>query len=282
MRCDDPGICSGSEMFVDTPSDVAKDMLYYILSCGRFFTEYGYQIERADYHNYMVFYILNGRLSVTSEGRTMIADKGKVGFLNCHVPHEYHTIGNTEFLWVHLDGGNTAKFYKHIVKMYGGFVFSHRRSGEIRSQLDRLFCSYQTGQLLNEAEKSGQIYAMLMHLVDGSAAAEEDGKAISALESSLHFIEHNLGKPITLPDIAGEVNMSQYHFSRLFKKHYGYSPYEYLLLARINKAKHLLKTTELPVKVIAQQVGYVNASTFSSAFTTKAGLSPKAFREFPL
>ena len=92
MRCDDPGICSGSEMFVDTPSDIAKDMLYYITSCGRFFTEYGYQIERADYHNYMVFYILNGRLSVTSEGRTMIADKGKVGFLNCHVPHEYHTI----------------------------------------------------------------------------------------------------------------------------------------------------------------------------------------------
>lgn len=123
MRCDDPGICSGSEMFVDTPSDVAKDMLYYITSCGRFFTEYGYQIERANYHNYMVFYILNGRLSVTSEGRTMVADKGKVGFLNCHVPHEYHTIGNTEFLWVHLDGGNTAKFYKHIVKMYGGFVF---------------------------------------------------------------------------------------------------------------------------------------------------------------
>ena len=76
--------------------------------------------------------------------------------------------------------------------------------------------------------------------------------------------------------------MSQYHFSRLFKKYYGYSPYEYLLLARINKAKHLLKTTELPVKVIAQQVGYVNASTFSSAFTAKAGLSPKAFREFPL
>jgi AraC family transcriptional regulator len=282
MRCEDAGICSGSEMFVDTPSDLARDMLYYITSVGRFFTDYGYHIERADYHNYMLFYILSGRLSVTSEGRTLVAEAGQVGFLNCHTPHEYHTIGNTEFLWLHLDGGNTEKFYHHIMKLYGGFVFSHSCADEICNRLDRLFCSYQTGQLLNEVQKSAEIYMLLMRLIDGSAAERKDDKMVSILEASLQFMKRNLDKPITLLDISGAANMSQYHFSRLFKKVYGYSPYEYLLLARINKAKHLLKTTDAPVKVVAQQVGYLNASTFSSAFTAKTGLSPKAFREFPL
>lgn len=281
MFCEDPGICSGSEMFVDTPSEPAKEMLYYVTSCGRFFTEYDYRIEREDYHNYMVFYILNGRLSVTCEGRTMVAEKGKVGFMNCHQPHEYHTIGNTEFLWLHLDGGNTAKFFRHVVDLHGGFVFSHPGAEEIREMLSQFVCSYQTGQFLSEAQKSQRLYTLLMRLLDGSSS-EENGSATSALEAALQFIEHNLDQPITLHDIAGAVNMSHYHFSRIFKKSYGYSPYEYLLLARINKAKHMLKTTDLPVKVIAQQVGYLSASTFSSAFTAKVGLSPKAFRICPL
>lgn len=282
MRCEDPGICSGSEMFVDTPSDVAKEMLYYITSVGRFFTEYGYRIERADYHNYMLCYILNGRLSITNEGHTTVADKGKIGIINCHKPHEYHTIGNTEFLWVHFDGGNTDKLYRYIVQVYGGFVFSHNCAEEFEHMLSQLFCGYQTGQVLSEAEKSQAMYRLLMRLLHGAASTKTNAKTASMLDTALRFIEQNLSEPVTLQDISREVNMSHYHFSRLFKKEFGHSPYEYLLLVRINRAKHLLKTTKEPVKVIAQRVGYYNASTFTAAFTAKVGLSPSEFRKYPI
>ena len=280
MRCDDAGICSGSEQFMDTPSAVAQSMLYYVTSCGRFFTEYGYQIERENYHNYMLFYIINGRLSVTCEGRTRVADKGKIGFMDCTQPHEYHTIGNTEFLWVHLNGAETEQFYRHVLQLYGSFVFSHPRAPEFEEMLSKLVLSYSTGQFLSEAEKSLKLYALLTLLL--SVSNDETGKTSSTLDESLKFIEGNYSQPITLNDIAGVVRMSPYHFSRSFKKTYGYSPYEYLLLVRINKAKHLLKTTDAPVKVIAQQVGYSNSSTFSSVFAEKVGLSPKAFRAFPI
>lgn len=281
MRCDDPGIVSGSEMFVDTPSDLAREMLYYITSCGRFFTEYGYRISRENYNNYMIFYIIGGRLSVTSGGRTMVADKGKVGFLNCHQPHEYHTIGHTEFLWVHLDGGITEKFYNYLTKLYGGFVFSHPGAEEVQEMLSQLVNSYQSGQHMRETERSRQMYALLTHLLAGgsSGTEKEDQQMFSA---ALQFMSDNLDKPITLPEIAGTVNMSHYHFSHIFKKYYGCSPYEYLILERINRAKYLLKTTSLPIKEIAQQTGYLNASTFSSVFSARVGLSPTAFRSFPL
>jgi len=280
VRCDDPGIVSGSEMFVDTPSELAREMLYYITSCGRFFTEYGYRIERENYSNYMIFYIIDGRLSVTSGGRTMVADKGKAGFLNCHQPHEYHTIGHTEFLWVHLDGGITDKFYNYLTRLYGGFVFSHPGAAEVGDMIAKLVNSYQSGQHMRETERSRQMYVLLTHLLDGGAAGKQEEEQI--FSPALRFIQDNLGRPITLPEIAGTVNMSHYHFSHLFKKYYGCSPYEYLILERINRAKYLLKTTGLPVKEIAQQVGYPNASTFSSVFSAKVGLSPTAFRSFPL
>ena len=279
MRCDDPGIVSGSEMFVDTPSELAREMLYYISSCGRFFTEYGYQIVRENYNNYMIFYIIGGRLSVSSGGRTMVADKGKIGFLNCHLPHEYHTIGHTEFLWVHLDGGITEKFYRYITRLYGGFVFSHPGSKKIEELLTRLVNSYQSGQQLGESERSRQIYALLTHLLDGGSHGTVPEKMFAP---ALAFMRDNLNKPVSLQEIAGTVNMSQYHFSHQFKKFYGCSPYEYLVLERINRAKYLLKATDLSIKEIAQQVGYWNASTFSSFFSSKVGLSPTAFRAFPL
>lgn len=281
MRCDDPGVCAGSELYFDTPSDTAKDMLYYVTSCGRFFTEYGYRIERENYYNYMLCYILDGRLSLSCDGVSYVADKGKIGFLDCTRPHEYHTIGNTEFLWVHLNGGNTAKFHAHIERLYGSFVFSHTRADEFQSMLAQLVRAYQTEQYLSEAEKSRQLYAMLLLLLEGKKNVET-ARVTSTLDESLRFIEENAGRSITLRDIADSVNISPYHFSRLFRKAYGYSPYEYLMLVRINRAKHLLKTTQEPVKAIAQQVGYTNASTFSSVFSEKVGLSPKAFREFPL
>lgn len=281
MRCDDPGIVSGSEMFVDTPSELACEMLYYVTSCGRFFTEYGYRITRENYNNFMIFYIIGGRLSVSSEGRTMVADKGKIGFLNCHLPHEYHTIGHTEFLWVHLDGGITEKFYRYIARLYGGFVFSHPGAKKIRELLTQLVNSYQSGQRFSETERSRQMYTLLTHLLDGgsSGASPTEEKAFAP---ALKFMRENLARQVSLHEIAATVNMSQYHFSHQFKKFYGCSPYEYLVLERINKAKYLLKSTDLSIKEVAQQVGYWNASTFSAFFSSKVGLSPTAFRAFPL
>lgn len=281
MRCEDPGIVSGSEMFVDTPSELARDMLYYITSCGRFFTEYGYRISRENYNNYMIFYIIDGRLSVTSDGHTMVADKGKVGFLNCHLPHEYYTIGHTEFLWAHLDGGITGKFYDRLVRLYGGFVFSHPGAEGVREMLSQMVNSYRSGQHLRETEHSRQIYALLTHLLAGGSSGMEKTEE-QKFAPAMQFIEKNIGRQISLQDIAGTVNMSHYHFSHLFKKYYGCSPYEYLILERINRAKYMLKTSSLPVKEIAHQVGYPNSSTFTSVFTARVGLSPTTFRKFPL
>ena len=110
------GTVSGSDLYFQTPSEMARRMLYYMTSCGYYYTDYDYRIEREDYHNYMVFYICDGRLSLTSGGRTMVASAGQAGMLNCHKPHEYHAIGNAEFVWLHLDGVNTGQFYEQIVQ----------------------------------------------------------------------------------------------------------------------------------------------------------------------
>lgn len=75
--------------------------------------------------------------------------------------------------------------------------------------------------------------------------------------------------------------MSQYHFSRKFKRECGYSPHEYIIITRINRAMYLLKTTDLPIKTISQDVGYEHVTTFSALFMNRIGLSPSDFRKYP-
>jgi len=72
--------------------------------------------------------------------------------------------------------------------------------------------------------------------------------------------------------------MSAFHFAHLFKQTTGLSPYRYVIELRLERAKSLLRSTELPITEIAQQVGYWNNSHFAVAFHRATGVTPRDFR----
>ena len=74
------------------------------------------------------------------------------------------------------------------------------------------------------------------------------------------------------------IGITRSYLTKIFKESLHVSPYEYLLGVRMNKASLLLQATTLPVKQIAEMVGYKDALVFSKAFKQKIGISPKAFR----
>ena len=284
MALIEPGVCSGSDLYFQTPSENARKLLYYTTSCGSFFTDYDYRIERENYHNYMIFFVKSGRLSVTNEGKTMVAHAGQIGFMNCHLPHEYHTIGNTEFYWIHLDGSNTPDFYRHICELYDGFIFDFPRSGAICDMILQIVYLYRNDQAPTEPKLSQLLYTLLIALIDPSASlsAETAEADRSPIGMAIAFIKEHYAEPISLDDMATAANMSRYHFSRQFKNTCGFSPYEYLILTRLNRAKYLLVSSAKPIKVIAQEVGYGSESAFTNAFSSRVGVSPGQFRKYPV
>ena len=149
--------------------------------------------------------------------------------------------------------------------------------------LDILY-AWRNNQFIAEAQLSLRIYSIWIALITGNStqSCTDTGNAQTATEAAIQYIGEHYGEPLTLPELARHVNMSQFYFSRLFKKQCGYSPHEYIILVRINRAKHLLKTTDLPVKVIANSVGYPNITTFSNLFSSRVGVSPSQFRKNPV
>jgi AraC family transcriptional regulator len=78
--------------------------------------------------------------------------------------------------------------------------------------------------------------------------------------------------------LAGAAAMSRFHFSDVFRRTTGRSPYAYVVARRMEKAKVLLSTTRLPVADVAWRLGYANAAKFARQFRRHTGINPSAWR----
>ena len=92
------------------------------------------------------------------------------------------------------------------------------------------------------------------------------------------FIDAEYASPMDLDNIADEALLSKYHFIRLFKKTYGYTPHQYLTAVRLDRAKDLLREGR-PVTDVCYAVGFDSLSSFTGLFKRLTGKTPSVFRQ---
>ncbi|NLY46321.1 MAG: helix-turn-helix transcriptional regulator [Tissierella sp.] len=100
---------------------------------------------------------------------------------------------------------------------------------------------------------------------------------IEIVNNAKEFIDKNYMKDIRLEDVAKEVCISSFYFSRIFKKYVGVNYIQYLTSIRMEKSKDLIIADKLQIKEIAVQVGYVDQNYFSRVFKKYTGESPTEF-----
>lgn len=98
---------------------------------------------------------------------------------------------------------------------------------------------------------------------------------VEGVEAYLH---QNYAQQVDFSTIAGTYGFSPAYLSKIFKEHTGISPGRYLSDCRMNAAKKLLRDTSLPIKEIAERVGYPDPLHFSKSFKTATGMSPAQYR----
>ena len=94
----------------------------------------------------------------------------------------------------------------------------------------------------------------------------------------IEFIDENLEGDLSLDAMAREVEISPLYLARAFKAAVGQSPHQYVLARRIERAKELLRNTDLPVVDVALSAGFSSQSHLSHWFLRNVGVSPAAYR----
>ena len=99
-----------------------------------------------------------------------------------------------------------------------------------------------------------------------------------ALEKLGQAIEKSLAKPMLIGELAAGVGLSADYVARLFAARYGMTLQHYLLLRRVELARHLLVSSDLLISEIGRQVGMPDPQYFNKQFRRVAGQSPLAYR----
>lgn len=133
------------------------------------------------------------------------------------------------------------------------------------------------------AELHAFFYKIIAELSEGEK--HNSIKSFSIIEKGIDYLENDTSLSLSVFEIAKMCNVSQNYFSRLFKAYSGMAPQEYVLNAKIEKAKVLLNETSLSVSDVSLQCGFQDPSYFCRLFKKKTGVSPKNFKKvkkFPI
>jgi AraC-like DNA-binding protein len=234
-------------------------------------------VERHDGFN--VAYVREGSFGYRARGESFELVAGSV--LIGHPGDEYvcthdHVVGD-ECLWFQLAPA--------LVDLIGG-----------RSELWRIGCVPPVSELmvlgeLAQATADGEsdlgldeagmlLAARFVDVVSGrrrtppAASARDRRRAVDAAL----WIDEHAHEPIDLDGAARAVELSPFHFLRLFTKVLGVTPHQYVVRSRLRHAARALADDRRSITDVALDVGFGDLSNFVRTFHRAAGVSPRAFR----
>jgi AraC family transcriptional regulator len=98
------------------------------------------------------------------------------------------------------------------------------------------------------------------------------------MRRAIDYIRNHFRDDIGFRDIARQLEMSPFHFARMFKHSTGESPHQFIMRCRIEAAKKMLIEDDMAIADVAFEVGYKSQSYFTTRFALLVGMTPAVFR----
>ncbi len=278
MQTREKGVLPTSAVVFLTPDQSTLNRLYYITWAGHYFCDAAYAIDRPEFPDILLCYMVSGSMLFARDEEEVTAEAGDVILLNCSKPHRYHVPDRAEFLYYHCNGQDIHDLADWIINENGSCRFRGRFNRHVQEQMQGQINMLVNGTGTEPVGISQNVYNCLMYLaVRRETAVNMQGT--DPIVRSIRYIQKHLSEPLTIEQIATAVNYSPYYFSRRFRVETGNTPAAFIARLRTDKAKSLLRTTDRSIEAIAASVSYDNPGSFTNFFKRMTGMTPRQFRE---
>jgi AraC family transcriptional regulator len=156
----------------------------------------------------------------------------------------------------------------------------------LASLMERLLVELHLGRQASPFFIQGAAQALAVHLarnytfVSGQMQDQRKGWGLPGftVRRISDLMASNLADDFCLARLAREAEMSEFHFSRMFKRTTGRSPSQYFISLKMERARTLLRQTRRSVIEIGLELGYTSPSHFAQVFRRETGSTPGAYR----
>ena len=175
-------------------------------------------------------------------------------FVSCHPEYEYVRkaliMGSMDYVLKPVDYEELSSIIERAVERING----------------------RNGQNLIRGVSKSSGYDLSANVASGKFQSD-------AIQDAVDYICSNLDTNMSINDIAEVAHLNAQYFMRLFKKETGKPVLEFITECRLNRAKQILKESNMPIAEVSLTVGYDNFSYFSKLFKRYEGMTPSEYRK---
>lgn len=275
------------ERLIVLPIEVFADYVKHPQVKRMYLTDIGF-FPKAKYHyrerkegvdQYIFFYCTDGKGIISVNGKQYELHKDEAFCIPRNQPHTYYACDDDPWsiLWVHLKGDDTKYFPLEECKI---IHFSTEAStNRMFFFFDLLFrvlevTHYSLGNFI--------YISQVLNLILAETYCREKPKSISKenryVTHIIRFMYKNLHRNLTLNEVLTEFDYSKSYLNDIFQKATKHSPMDFYLNIKMQEACKLLRSSDLLIYEIAQQLGYKDQYYFSRIFKKVIGTSPLNYR----
>lgn len=264
-----------------THPDISYFMAYqHIISLLEFGSTYdskGYYLARENCPYAILFYCESGQGEIIHQGKHIYFTKGDTVITPAGTSHIFISDPENPFIvkWINVSGNAVDS----IMSTYGLFTpaifMGVDTSGLIASYHETLISSLAPCEVVSSTILL--LTAIVHTCVLPTLQAPQSQSQLAQMIKTC--IDHHMqDRDLSVSKIADILSLPLSKTTKVFQRAFGIGPHEYIIQQKINNSKLLLRSTDLPIKAIAEAMGFSDTNYFFYFFKKNAGVTPGTFR----
>lgn len=257
-----------------------------LIYCGYEDCEPGHRYGPNKRTAYLIHIILRGKGKLEIDGQTYLLEEGDAFLLRPEEEAWYEAdyMHPWTYIWVGFSGMKAEECVTNSGFDNGNHVIHKVNHASLQNYVTEMLKAHNLSYS-NSLRRCAYLQMFFADLIDQFTAyvpgieKVENTPGAEYVRRLMTYIADNYKYRIRISELADGMGINRSYLSNNFKRITGYSPTEYLVQIRMEKAKSLLTKTNYSISQIASEVGYTDQLNFSRMFKQRFGESPKRYRD---
>ena len=249
-----------------------------LIYCGIREKCYGHKYNKHKLDNYILTLINEGSAEFDINGKQTVFSENY--FYVMYSKSEMSYVTNEDMpwsiSWLVIEGTQIESILNMIgITRETPFLYI-RNPRKIKSILDEIFEKTNRIDMTSKMECISLLYSLFAALAEEKLVVNSNPH----VDRALKYIHEHYCEDISIQQLAAYLGLNNNYFSKLFKKNMGMSPSAYINGLKLERAKCLIKHTDMQINDLCEAIGYADQFYFSRIFKKKEKISPLNYRYY--